>query len=78
MTIDEIRDLLAEEVSETEAYIDQMDAVTDGDQFPVDDLVTLSLLKGLLKACSSEQVAAARAAVIAARKQAAEDEEVPF
>ena len=78
MTINEIRDLLAEEFCETEAYIDQMYAVSDGDQFPVEDLTLKATLKDLLRACSEEQIEARKAAIIAARHHEMEDESPPF
>ena len=78
MTINEIRDLLVEEYIEVDVSVDLMDALTDGDQFPVCDLTTREVLKAMLKACSEEQVEATRAAIIAARHQEMEDEILPF
>ena len=78
MTISEIRDLIAEEYAETDAYLDKMNDISDGDQVPVEDMVVLETLKAMLAACSLEQVEALRAAVIAVRDQGLEDERLPF
>ena len=79
MTISQIRDLLIEEYVETEASIDQMDAVSEGDQFPLEDLTMFEILKSMLEICSEEQTAAVRAKVIAARHhKMVEDYSLPF
>ena len=71
MTIAQIHEMLLEK------YI-EADAVSDGDQVPVEDMVVLETLKAMLAICSLEQVEDLRAAVIAVRNQGLEDESLPF
>ena len=79
MTIEQIRDLLIEEYVEVDVSVDLMHDVSDGDQFPVEDLTTREVLKAMLRACSEEQVEATRAAIIAARHhEMVEDGSLPF
>ena len=79
MTIEQIRDLLVEEYIEVDVSVDLMNDVSDGDQFPVEDLTTREVLKALLEICSEEQVATVRANVIAARHhEMVEDGSLPF
>ena len=79
MTINEIRELLVEEYIEVDVSVDLMHDVSDGDQFPEEDLTTREVLKLMLQACSEEQVAAVRAKVIAARHhEMVEDGSLPF
>ena len=79
MTINELRELLAEEHSQIEEYLDRLNDVTDGDQFSVEDNMMLGIIKDMLAICSLEQVETRRAAVIAARHhKMVEDGSLPF
>ena len=78
MTIEQIRELLLDEYVEVDACIDRMHDVSDGDQFPVEDLTTRETIVDMLAVCSPKQVEARREAVIASRKWELEDERLPF
>ena len=72
MTIAQIHEMLLEEYFQFDHYVDELWAMTDGDQpTSIEDLATLQVFRALIDVCSPEQFELRKAA-LAARRAAAE------